>query len=538
MSSPLANDEIRDLIENLRSEVLNERLNAVKSLKVISRTLGPERSRSELIPYIAETIDNTEEVWMHVAEQVPQIIEEIGGMNHVAVILALLKQICEIEDPKVQEMATKSFISLSHKSNQEELAINFYPILKEMCEDSWHPLRSAAAVILCATFSLYPDEKRKKLTLFFPSISVDQMTIVRRSLAMALPVFITTAKTQDQLEIIERLITTLSDDLSHAILIELPIALSVLPSSMIDLKIASVKRIFSSPRWQARAVLADSLPKIFQNDMPAADVIKGISDPASMDAAVEVRASIARSLPFIFKSNAYTVEEFAKFATSIASDKNTSVRASVAKSIGDVQGAPESLCSPLLSLLLEDGDNSVKLSALSSVAKTGYAVSAAAKHIGNLIKFSPWRTQLSIPNIIPEIASTTDKQYFTDNFIPLVFKLLTNESADVRRNMVKVLPQIAAVYGDDWKKSAFPNLFATTFDTKDYQVRQAVISAIFALNLVQECDSVIEKAIVDPVSNVRVVLAREAAAAQCASLQERLQKDNDNDVAYFAGKHE
>ncbi|EAX94620.1 HEAT repeat family protein [Trichomonas vaginalis G3] len=538
MSSPLANDESRDLIENLRSEVLNERLNAVQSLKIISKTLGPERSRSELLPYIAETIDNTEEVWMRVAEQLPQILEEIGGSQHVSVILTLLKQICEIEDAKVQETATKSFISLSHKATPEELSEFFFPVLKEMCEDTWHPLRSAAATILGATFSLYPDSLHKKLGLFFPSISVDQMTIVRRSLATALPIFITTAQTQEQFDIIERLITTLSDDLSHAVLIELPLALSFLPPTMSELKINSTKRIFASPRWQARAVLADSLAKIFIDGPPPADVVKGIADPASIDAAVEVRASIARSLPFIYDSGAYSLDEFAKFATAIASDKNTSVRSAVAKSIGDISGAPESLCSPLLSLLLEDGDNNVKLAALTSVAKTGYAVSAAAKHIGNLIKFSPWRTQLPIPGIIPEIARTTDVQYFTDNFIPLVIKLMTNESSDVRKNMVKALPLISEIYGQDWKITTFAPLFEQTFDTKDYQVRQTVIQAIFALKIVDRCSGVIEKAILDPVSNVRIVLAREASAAKTVHITERLMKDSDNDVAYYAGKRE
>ena len=538
MSTSYSANEIREMIESLRADDTNSRLNAVGKIKTIARALGPSRTKNELIPYIAETVDNTEEVWLKVAEQMPQIIDEIGGIKEATVILQLLKQICEIEDPNVQTTASIMFFAISRKATQEELVNQFYPIIQSMCVDNWHPLRCAAAMIMCHTYALYPESHRKKLAIDFPSLAVDQMTIVRKSLASALPALIQTAKTKDQTDLVEKVLTTLAGDLSHSVLIEIPRAIADLPPEQKDLRVSAIKRVFSSPRWQARAVLADNLDKVFKGVDNCGDIVKNIAQPASIDAAIEVRTSIARHLPFIFASKAFGEPEFTKFVQCLSSDKDPSVRAAIAASIGSVDGAPKDLVEETLTLLLDDSENSVKVAALQSVAKTGLAVVPAAKHIQKIIKYANWRMKITIPQLLPQIAHTTTKEFFDENYMSLVESLLTNESADVRKNMVQYLPNIVKVYGDDWKKGSLVPVLTRIFDTIDYQIRQTVIESIFSVNLMAECSQILDKAVTDPVPNVRIVLAKYAADYKFVSITDKLAKDEDKDVAYFSKKHE
>ena len=538
MSTTYSANEIRELIENLRGDDTNTRLNAVSKIKSIARALGPSRTKNELIPYLAETVDNSEEVWLKIAEQMPQIIDEIGGVKEATPILQLLKQICEIEDPNVQTTASIMFFALSRKATQEELVNQFYPIIQTMCVDPWHPLRCAAAVIMCHTYSLYPESHRKKLAVDFPSLAVDQMTIVRKSLASSLTALIQTSKTKDQSDLVEKLLNTLAGDLSHSVLIEIPNAIAELPPEQKDLRLSAIKRVFASPRWQARAVLADNLEKVFKGVENCGDLVKNIAKPASIDASIEVRTSISRHLPFIYRSKAFNDADFSKFVQCLSSDKDPSVRGAIAASIGSVQGAPKQLIEDTLSLLLDDSENSVKVSALHSVAKTGLAVIAAAKHIQKIIKYANWRMKIEVPQLLPQIAQTSSKDFFDEHYLSLIEALLTNESADVRKNMVKYLPSIVKIYGDDWSKQSLIPVLTRIFDTIDYQIRQTVLESIFAVNLMNECTAIIDKAVTDPVPNVRLVLAKNAADNKLVSITDKLAKDEDKDVVYFSKKHE
>jgi len=49
------NISIPTLIEELKSEEIKKRINSLKHLTIIASALGPERTRSELLPYINGT---------------------------------------------------------------------------------------------------------------------------------------------------------------------------------------------------------------------------------------------------------------------------------------------------------------------------------------------------------------------------------------------------------------------------------------------------------------------------------------------------
>jgi serine/threonine-protein phosphatase 2A regulatory subunit A len=67
------------------------RLNSIKKLSTIALALGVERTRSELIPFLTETIYDEDEVLLALAEQLGSFTPLVGGPDHVH---CLLVRIC------------------------------------------------------------------------------------------------------------------------------------------------------------------------------------------------------------------------------------------------------------------------------------------------------------------------------------------------------------------------------------------------------------------------------------------------------------
>ena len=63
------------------------RLNSIKKLSTIALALGVERTRSELIPFLTDTIYDEDEVLLALAEQLGTFTPLVGGPEHVHCLL-------------------------------------------------------------------------------------------------------------------------------------------------------------------------------------------------------------------------------------------------------------------------------------------------------------------------------------------------------------------------------------------------------------------------------------------------------------------
>ena len=55
------------------------RINSIHSLSTIAIALGPDRTRSELLPYILELLDDESEVLAELATVLGQMLDVVGG---------------------------------------------------------------------------------------------------------------------------------------------------------------------------------------------------------------------------------------------------------------------------------------------------------------------------------------------------------------------------------------------------------------------------------------------------------------------------
>lgn len=63
------------------------RLNSIKKLSTIALALGIERTRSELIPFLTDTIYDEDEVLLALAEQLGALTPLVGGSEFVHCLL-------------------------------------------------------------------------------------------------------------------------------------------------------------------------------------------------------------------------------------------------------------------------------------------------------------------------------------------------------------------------------------------------------------------------------------------------------------------
>ena len=93
-------------MDELRSEDVQLRLNAIHRISTIALALGPERAREELIPFLQDSVDDEDEVLLALAEELGRNFEEyIGVPEYVHLLLGPLENLSAVEETLVRDKA-------------------------------------------------------------------------------------------------------------------------------------------------------------------------------------------------------------------------------------------------------------------------------------------------------------------------------------------------------------------------------------------------------------------------------------------------
>lgn len=91
-------------MDELRSEDVQLRLNAIHSIPTIALALGPDRARDELVPFLQDSVDDEDEVLLALAEELGRNFEEyIGGPHYAHVLLGPLENLSAVEETLVRD---------------------------------------------------------------------------------------------------------------------------------------------------------------------------------------------------------------------------------------------------------------------------------------------------------------------------------------------------------------------------------------------------------------------------------------------------
>jgi serine/threonine-protein phosphatase 2A regulatory subunit A len=151
------------LIDELRNEEVQLRLNSIRKLSTIALALGPERTRKELIQFLTgwakivtincaflDTIYDEDEVLLALADQLGNFVPLVGGPEYVHCLLPPLENLANIEETVVRDKAVESLRKIADKHSVAALEEHFIPMILRLANGDWFTSRTSA----CGLFSV------------------------------------------------------------------------------------------------------------------------------------------------------------------------------------------------------------------------------------------------------------------------------------------------------------------------------------------------------------------------------------------------
>ena len=80
--------EMAIVIDELKSQDVNKKINSIKKLSSVATALGQSRTRLELLPYLIELIeDGEDEILLALAQILPEQVDLAGGVKYIFHVL-------------------------------------------------------------------------------------------------------------------------------------------------------------------------------------------------------------------------------------------------------------------------------------------------------------------------------------------------------------------------------------------------------------------------------------------------------------------
>uniref|UniRef100_A0A672SFB6 Serine/threonine-protein phosphatase 2A 65 kDa regulatory subunit A beta isoform-like n=1 Tax=Sinocyclocheilus grahami TaxID=75366 RepID=A0A672SFB6_SINGR len=522
------------LIDELRNEDVQLRLNSIKKLSTIALALGVERTRTELLPFLTDTIYDEDEVLLALAEQLGSFTVLVGGPEFVNCLLPPLESLATVEETVVRDKAVESLRKISQEHSPVDLEVHFVPLVKRLASGDWFTSRTSA----CGLFSVcYPRVSSTCSYVIDPGISFSLQDSVRL-LAVEAGVSIATLLPQEDLEAL------------------------VMPTLL---------QAADDKSWRVRYMVADKfseLQKAVGPEITKTDLVPAFQNLLK-DCEAEVRTAAANKVK-VFCENLLEDSRETIIMTHIlpcvkelVSDTNQHVKsalASVIMGLSTILGKDNTVkhLLPLFLVQLKDECPEVRLNIISNLDCVNEVIGirqlsqSLLPAIVELAEDAKWRVRLAIIEYMPLLAGQLGVEFFDEKLNSLCMAWLIDHVFAIREAATCNLMKLVEKFGAEWAQNTIvPKVLGMANDS-NYLHRMTTLFCINALSEIcgQEITTkhmlpVVLKMSTDQVANVRFNVARclqkigpdldsSALQAEVKPVLEKLATDQDMDVKYFA----
>jgi len=172
---------VQQIINQLKHEDSQVRASSMGQLTTIAAALGPERTKTELLPFVKDCVDDEDEVLEVLATQIGCLIEFIGGNEHSQILLGNLESLLGAEQSKVREKAVESCKQIALVMTPEQIQEHFYPLLVRLKSAEWYSPQISFSALVSTIYPHIPAEKKEELRTFYKEISASSTPLVRRA---------------------------------------------------------------------------------------------------------------------------------------------------------------------------------------------------------------------------------------------------------------------------------------------------------------------------------------------------------------------
>lgn len=540
-SKEMTNAEIYQSILNIRNLKPEVRLASLQLIQTVFKSLGPERSTTEYLPYLLNTPCYTEKDWALILDNISKIDISQFQISEIRRLLNEIKFLSEL-DSKVVRNAFSNCIGSFAKLNNDDINDKLIPeFVDELLKTEWDLSQMAALSIIPKILYHISYNITKQLLKSALSLCESETSLVRYSFVKMSSEIVGMLNEPEAIQLFESILTLL-DDFSISILCEISTFfinyVQRLQEKYKD-TIEPLHKLLKHSSWRVRCTTINSLKSIFQNVKVTFDEFYQFLQIGASDNEDEVRMAACQQLPFVSKMRNIDTNKMKEMIEKFSKDTNQHCRTTIASSLPLFSNSLgfDFVTSHLLDLI-PDPSREVKLAAIESLKSKEIARETALECIITLIKSQHkylWREKQKIIEIILTVIKPQDNSKdIYKSFTQLTSLLLNDGAYDVRVSMVENLPYLKKNLGDDWFKNDVVPIIKKAADDEDYKIRQTAVRAVISCELFNPNGfEILYNAAKDNVSNVRLVVAK-YTPRNYQNILSPLKDDPDEDVAELA----
>ncbi|EIN13734.1 Ser/Thr protein phosphatase 2A regulatory subunit A [Punctularia strigosozonata HHB-11173 SS5] len=566
------------LMDELRSEDVQLRLNAIHRISTIALALGPDRAREELIPFLQDSLDDEDEVLLALAEELGRNFEEyIGGSEYAHLLLGPLENLASVEETLVRDKATDSITNVAGVMSPSQIEQYYVPLVKRLSQGEWFTARSSAAALFHPVYDKVSPTIQDDMRKGFTALGSDDTPMVRRAAAKHLGAFAKKLSKQhvltDGLAIYRKL---QSDDQDSVRLLTvedlIAIAQRLAPAEVKDQVLKQIRQTMTDKSWRVRYMAAQHFNELAEAvglELVREELI-GHFVQLLKDNEAEVRTAAAGQIPGFAKllDKEVILARIVPCARDLSTDTSQHVRAALANQISGLapllgrEATTEHLL-PLFLQLLKDEFPEVRLNIISklelvnSVIGIELLADSLLPAIVDLAEDKAWRVRQAIIEYIPLLATQLGKPFFDEQLGNLCMSWLGDTVYSIREAATVNLKKLTDVFGVEWAKVAIVPKVVGMAQHPNYLYRLTTVQAITTIAPSLNPDIILSDIIdplsqlaADPIPNIRFNVAKclevvgtsygpdgaELAQTRVKPLLEQQKNDTDADVRYFAAR--
>ncbi|KAJ6519829.1 armadillo-type protein [Mycena sanguinolenta] len=568
------------LMDELRSEDVQLRLNAIHSVPTIALALGPDRAREELVPFLQDSVDDEDEVLLALAEELGRNFEEyIGGKEYAHILLGPLENLSAVEETLVRDKAAESITKVAVVLSQAQIEEYYIPLLKRLSQGEWFTSRTSSAALYPAVYAKVSPAIQDDLRKGFAALGSDDTPMVRRAAAKWLGPLLTHFSPQhvlsDGLPIYRRLQSDDQDSV-RLLTVEDLIALAqrMSPAEVKEQLLKQIRHSIGDKSWRVRYMaanhfneLADAVGVELVREELTAQYVQLLKDNEA-----EVRTAAAGQIPGFSKllDKDVILARIVPCVRDLSQDSSQHVRAALANQISGLapllgkESTIENLL-PLFLHLLKDDFPEVRLNIISKLETVNNVIGiellseTLLPAIVELAEDKSWRVRQAIIEYIPLLANQLGKPFFDEQLGNLCMSWLGDTVFSIREAATVNLKKLTEVFGVEWAKVQIVPKVMGMGQHPNYLFRMTTVQAITtiapSLNLDIVRSEIIDPLLQlasDPIPNIRFNVAKalevlattygpvpsgnEFLQTRIVPTLEQQKNDQDADVRYFAAR--
>lgn len=565
-------DPLKLLQEDLKDDDDEQAIVSIKRLHTIALALGPDRTRNELVPFLAEYVEqDKDEALTAIATQLGDFSESVGGSTYIPVLIPLLEKLSGEEECVVRDAAVKSLAKLIPQCQKPDVATKVCPLIKRLANGDWFTTRVSACGLFPPAYPLIPEPAQDELRALFTTLCNDDTPMVRKAAYRNLGDFASQVQKQYFKTDIVPILKAISNDDSDAMRI-FAIEASTILTGRIDLSesVATIlpllEQLQDDSSWRVRKSFCNNCAIICKNlgEATASKRVLPLFARLLKDREGEVRQVAAGVMADVCdECKSGVVDYIVPCLEALSTDAVGAVRVQFAKSfvrlaepLGKEMAAK--ILTPLVLQLCKDETAEVRNYVVSNVDLIADAVGPAGLQnsvlpaLLELCKDSKWRVRLAVVGKCAMLAKHLGVKVFEKKLQPVIVTALSDHVYSIREKCCQQIGEIVALFGKKWAaEKFFPVTFAIYDKTTNYLHRMTCLLVVQAC--AQACAPdvteanlfpLIVQACTDDVPNVRLMAAKTckvvlkylepATIAKIKPALEKMTKDTDDDVAFFS----